>query len=294
MIANKTAKMVMDQPSYHPYYNVEHSVKFTTGGVEFQIFVANGYNAGGLIGTECNGIVLVDLTKRGVIFDEWKRLGGCSMGSTPAQNLELERIVNMNAQELNDLLDNTTGLRLRYNPFEGKTLKAKEKKSKIDAGIAKGKTYNDAIYMDAKTKARVLRAWELLIVKRLNMSPVMSPTEECVLLGAFPDALYKHMSLHMGHIAHFNRHGFFQAQICNLPDLFRNVHNTAHDRSNYGMSLRCNDDYADLFTDMTKVSKHYLPLLEKLKREAEAQRVSEDITRATRLLESTGHTVTAQ
>jgi hypothetical protein len=294
MITNKTAKMVTDQPSYHPYYNVERSVKFTTGGVNFQIFVANGYNAGGLIGTECNGIVLVDLTKRDVIFDEWKRLGGCSMGSTPAQNRELERIVNMTAQELNDFMDNTTDLRLRYNPFEGKMLKAKEKKSKIDAGIAKGKTYKDARYMDAKAKARVSRAWELLIVKRLNMSPVMSPTEECALLGAFTDALYKHMSLHMGHIAHFNRHGFFQAQICNLPDLFRNVHNTAHDRNTYGVSLRRNDDYADLFADMTKVSKHYLPLLEKLKRGAEAQRVSEDITRATRLLESTGHTVTAQ
>jgi len=55
----------------HPYTGVQYDVRVDFGkGRVFRIATYQAYNAMGLIGSECNGIVLLDETNRQVVFDE--------------------------------------------------------------------------------------------------------------------------------------------------------------------------------------------------------------------------------
>lgn len=77
--------------------------------------------------------------------------------------------------------------------------------------------FQDAPYMSAAEKALVLKQWKRFLFKLATCD--FSKTTGCDygtfpagLEKAFPDRLYKHLSLNFGFIAHYNRYGFLSAR----------------------------------------------------------------------------------
>ena len=102
-----------------PLYNPVEGHTFTTGGHHFHICIHEGYNAFGLIGTECNGVGLLSIDKRSIVFDQWA-CKGVGFDYIESKRAEMWRIIKMSAEELDTFFTTTAGLRLRFNPLEVK------------------------------------------------------------------------------------------------------------------------------------------------------------------------------
>lgn len=288
---------------YGPYYNAGNGATFTREGHELHIFTYEGYNAMGLIGTELNGIGMVSITDKQVVFDNYLCRG---MGLTYEQEklVERNRILNMSDDELKEFFDQMgrSGKRqLRYNPLTAKSKEEAKKRleRKLDKGMARLKRgvkspYENSEFMTADQKAKVARDWELFIVRRL----MMTPEERHVFkLGAdfpaFTKALYDHMHLHMSYIAHFNRGGFFDAQFVDTQQFYRNVLRVSLDQDGMGcVRLEGDRDYGDLHTMMRKVAKRYLPEVKQMLDREHHEEHEQEIEKAKDQLELAGFSVT--
>lgn len=117
-------------------------------------------------------------------------------------------------------------------------------------------------FMTAEGKLQIAKAWEKFMRARCAGSPVGA-------VGDFPrcptfwtSRLYKHFHLHLGYIAHFNRHGFYDAQWCAPDDFRRNVKMLASNQTHCGPlhsgAWGANVDYEDLGVWIVKVASAYL------------------------------------
>ena len=139
---------------------------------------------------------------------------------------------------------------------------------KSDAGIGKKPVshYRDVQFMTAKEKAGVVRDFELFIIARLEMDrSQLQGTDYGSLFKPFTKRLYSHYSGNLGHIAHYDQWGFFNAQFEDTRDFVANLVRAADGISTYGWSVLDND-YGDLNKVMQAVARHYLPLAEALQR----------------------------
>ena len=104
-----------NSPGPGPLYNVVDGLYFTTGGHSFFACVHGGYNAMGLIGTEANGVALVSLTKKTLVFAEHMRRG-MGLDYRKEKAAEARRIAEMTADELREFLDSNPRI-VRLNPL---------------------------------------------------------------------------------------------------------------------------------------------------------------------------------
>ena len=88
--------------SYGPYYGANNGVTWEVAGVKLHVFTYEGFNARGMIGTEFNGIGIVELYKneKRLVLDGWMRIGTGNDGLEQKLK-ERARIYNMNISELN-------------------------------------------------------------------------------------------------------------------------------------------------------------------------------------------------
>lgn len=277
---------------YGPYYNACEGRTFTTGGHTFHIFLYGGYNDRGLIGTECNGIGMVSVDDKQVVFDSWF-CKGMGFDYQDAKLAELLHIIAMDARELDEFLAemNNHGRHCRYNPLQDARLRKPRaaKAKKLDAGIAKkGEKYTDVQFMTAAEKAGVARDFELFVVARLMMDhSQLQETDYGSLFKPFTKRLYDHHSLHLGFIAHFNRSGFFGAQYEQTEDFLRNIQTFARGEGHMGYSFLYTD-YGDLNAVIQKVAQHYLPAVEALALSEQQKEHASRVEAAKRLLEAEG------
>lgn len=162
-----------------------------------------------------------------------------------------------------------------------------------DAGIAKVAVseYQTVQFMTAAKKQKVARDWELFILKRLKMTDAdRQQTEYGALFKGFTKALYDHLNLHCGYIAHYNISGFFGAQFERTVDFLHNMQLIAQGRDGMNMTL-ARHDYADIGKMMTRVAAHYLPAVIALYRQECNQAHQQDVANARQLLEAEGMTV---
>lgn len=189
----------VDQLYYDPYY----CFVFSKGGTEFQIGIARGHKAGGLIGTEMNGIFILDDTRKQVIVDRHLQREGCwPPGQTsPRLEEEVDRIIGMSESELSHFFE--TSERARSNPL---TLKSREAKCRsMDKGLRNSISESDfegeSEFWPAKECLKVVRQWELFLLALLE-------GDRDLMTKRFSKSLYRYFSLKTGHIAHYDRRGF--------------------------------------------------------------------------------------
>lgn len=83
-----------------PFMDVTHERTRTLGSAHLKLFIYGAYNAFGLIGSECNGIAIVDEDRKCVVCDEIAQATTGYFGPTPHQVEELERLVVLPDGEL--------------------------------------------------------------------------------------------------------------------------------------------------------------------------------------------------
>jgi len=110
----------------------------------------------------------------------------------------------------------------------------------------------DVKFMTAQDKARVLRQWRNFIRSGLKWE-------------AFHKALYEHLYLHCGFIAHYNRQGFYATY-------FEDGQDTLAFFNFFTYEQRGHSDYADLKQAMNEVLKQYEP---QIRRDATQKAISQ-------------------
>lgn len=156
-------------------------------------------------------------------------------------------------------------------------------------GLCKNLTagnFSDSQFMSAAGKLKVVRHWERFVVARVNLDVTqLTPSDYGCSFRPWTLPLYRHFSLHLGHIAHFDRHGFFAAQWLPWESLQRNMNNLAKGRDNMGFDMLADREYADVNKALVDVAREYLaPVLECVKSERKAQALAAlaDATREVR------------
>jgi hypothetical protein len=94
-----------------PYMGVSFDKTVNHGSSTFRIITYQAFNAQGLIGSEYNGIAILDEDKMEIIVDNIACGPSGYFGVTAAQNAEAERISNMSFSDLSDLVNSSSRAR---------------------------------------------------------------------------------------------------------------------------------------------------------------------------------------
>lgn len=90
---------ISDQPSIHPYMGISRNKTIQFGDRVFRVIVYGAYNAFGLIGSERNGVVVLDEDRKTVLLDDHCRIESGYHGPSEQQVAEFERICAMSEEE---------------------------------------------------------------------------------------------------------------------------------------------------------------------------------------------------
>jgi hypothetical protein len=130
--------------------------------------------------------------------------------------------------------------------------------------------YKSVQFMTAKEKEGVHRAFE-----RLLKSLVNNGTDEDKAFNSFTNALYEHLHLHCGFIAHYNRMGFYQTYFNgDLEDIKTFLSHFVEDgeAKPYGYT----PDYDDINETMANsAAKYYMELMGRFGAETKASAITQ-------------------
>jgi hypothetical protein len=93
-------------PRIGPFMGVQRQETRTfENGRTFLVILYAAYNAFGLIGSECNGIAVLDEDRKQVVCDEIAKSGFGYNGCTPKQNAEFDRVCSLRWTEFQALVN---------------------------------------------------------------------------------------------------------------------------------------------------------------------------------------------
>jgi hypothetical protein len=184
---------------FGPYYNVVAAVKLVFDPQHAYIVgIAGGYNAHGLIGTECNGIFILDYVQKKVVLDQLACQRGCFLAIDKAQATTYSKLRSMKWGEFRDFVNAQP--RLRYPLVDHAPKRLPVPKVFQAAQFA---SHVEGKFWTAKDKAK----WANNFVRF-----VQSGCSE----QYYDKQMYEHLHLHMGFIAHYNQQGFWDARFATL------------------------------------------------------------------------------
>lgn len=123
----------------------------------------------------------------------------------------------------------------------------------VTSGLRIG-DFKDAQFMTAAEKLQVARAYgRFLRALTRNSTAEMAAR----IPAGWTKALYHHFSLHLGYIAHFNIHGFYEVQWQDPFQCRQNIANLRGGRDNLGFDMTKDADYGDLNKVMVKLTQIY-------------------------------------
>ena len=102
---------------------------------------------------------------------------------------------------------------------------------------------NDSKFMTAVQKEKVLKNWKTFI-KKLRTNG----TSDNIKSGSFSKALYNHLYVHCGFIAHYDIHGFFNMYFTGESHIVSFSDQLERHWNQFGLQ----DTYADLNAEMQK------------------------------------------
>ncbi len=95
-----------------PFTMIRSAMNVTVGKSKLQVLVYGAKNAFGLVGTEYNGIAVLDLKERKVLLDGHLQVDSGYYGATTAQVKEFNRLASMNDTDFREFVN--THPRSRY------------------------------------------------------------------------------------------------------------------------------------------------------------------------------------
>jgi len=94
------------QQNVGPYTGVSaDKTKTFKNGRTFRFIIYGAYNALGLIGSECNGVAVLDNDNRTVVCDEIAKTGSGWYGSTPDQKEAFAKLLKMGWKKFQELIN---------------------------------------------------------------------------------------------------------------------------------------------------------------------------------------------
>ena len=109
---------IMSLPSVGPFVGVSWDREVTFDdlpGRHFRLLVYGAYNAFGLIGSECNGVAVLDVDNLKVVCDEIAKVGSGYCGPDPIQIAKFKELAEMSWAEFRILINTHPRSRMGYN-----------------------------------------------------------------------------------------------------------------------------------------------------------------------------------
>lgn len=133
-------------------------------------------------------------------------------------------------------------------------------------------SYTSTRFMTAADKGRVAKQWERFL-------------ESNMARDKFGAKLYDHLHLHCGHIAHYDRDGFYAEWFAAPGKRIEFIQRWADDYQTGRLSWGANSDYDDLNAAMYKTLTQHADRIAILAQRAVAENLREDIVRKQAMLD---------
>jgi hypothetical protein len=163
---------------------------FEENGRTFRILVYAAYNAMGLIGSECNGVAVLDVDNKSVVCDELHKIPVGFHGASADQMAFAEYMMHCDWEHFRDAVNNSHRNRVHLESAE-KPPAELPKCTKIDTS-----KFTDAEFMTADEKRLVLKQWCRFVAGGFKREH-------------WTKRVYQHLINHCSFIAHFNANGFY-------------------------------------------------------------------------------------
>lgn len=215
-----------------PYTYVRRAVSRTIAGREFIVAIYGAYNAGGLIGSEHNGIVVLDQTRKAVVLDGHCPQASGYHGPSAAQLDEFGKVTTMDDTDFVTWC--STHPRSR-GPVHLKN--PKPPKPMVPLPKFTADQFTPTQWESAADKARFANHFAKFAARGFRRAD-------------FPKWFYKRLSRCFGHIAHYDLNGFYQHWFAGPEAHLQFIEHTL-DSGGYG-------DPKYTYSDVERVLKQWL------------------------------------
>ena len=96
---------VLELKQVGPYMGVQRDEIVKHHGRTFRLMLYGAYNAFGLIGSECNGIVVLDEDNMCVVLDEEAKISSGYFGASDKQKARFDELVGMSWEHFEAWID---------------------------------------------------------------------------------------------------------------------------------------------------------------------------------------------
>jgi hypothetical protein len=107
----KTEQNIMSLPSEGPYIGVSRDRIVKKGKTRFRILLYGAYNAFGLIGSEYNGICILNEDDKNVVTDGILQVSSGYFGPAKIQLDLFDKLVKATAREFREIINSSDNLR---------------------------------------------------------------------------------------------------------------------------------------------------------------------------------------
>lgn len=214
---------INDWPSLGQYVGVSHRHDRTVGRSKLVVAVYGAENAMGLIGSEYNGIVVLDDTKKQVLLDRHAPHphGSGYHGPCAATVAEFRRLEGLPNLELVQFIRSHPRCRDKnYQPKQDRGKRSERKGRVREARLFAAEQFTATKYDTAEAKALFANQFVAFVESGFR--------EEL-----FTKAFYGRIMYLFHHIAHYNQLGFWEEFFTCLPDQLRFLR-MARDHTAYG------------------------------------------------------------
>lgn len=217
--------------NFGPYYNVQAAMQLTFDKQHVYIVgIAGGYNARGLIGTECNGIFILDDVRKAVLADELACQRGCFLETSREQQALYDKLAQLTWAEFRDYVNAQS--RSRYKLLDEPVKKEKAAPLAQDVSelirLAKGDPIHAYDAANAQRKAEFHRIGKRLLTalgKKLGVPFKVSSNLGGVAVCGEVYLHAEHLSVNLSQSALGPAHGFYYRWEPNMQGRGRSGHN---------------------------------------------------------------------
>lgn len=226
-----------------PYTGISRAASRRLGGLQLTLMIYGAYNAMGLIGSESNGILILNEGAKDVLADQLGKVDSGYYGPTPKQHALFITLCTCEDATFIEYVNNS-----KRNRYEI-ALSVQERTKRRRADMAGRPTTEPDTYFERfefkragsstiEDKQRYLYHFTRFV--RADFKDTL-----------FPDWFYKQTSYMWGHIAHFNRGGFFNTWFSTTHQKVAFLERCSDPRCIYG-------DPAYTYVDVERALLHWL------------------------------------
>jgi hypothetical protein len=104
-----------DKSAVGPYVNVSRNATRQVGGDEFRVVLYGAYDAMGLVGSECNGIVVMSEPSQVIVTDELAIESTGSLGPSKAQIEMFDKLMTCPDEEFRKIVNTSANVQIKID-----------------------------------------------------------------------------------------------------------------------------------------------------------------------------------